>query len=127
MSLQKISAVTVIALSLAACGGGGGGTPSAQPTDTNIENTKAEEARKAEAARKAEEARIAQKTAELIEQAKAKGLNDDEAKQFAQNNINNEDDVSKANLDNMIKIKDLTKLAIAEGLNEYQAADFAKK
>ena len=26
----------------------------------------------------------------------------------------------------MIKIKDLTKLAIAEGLNEYQAADFAK-
>ncbi|ERH26372.1 lipoprotein GNA1870 like protein, partial [Aggregatibacter sp. oral taxon 458 str. W10330] len=86
----------------------------------------AEEARQAEEARKAEEARIAQKTAELIEQAKAKGLNDDEAKQFAQNNINNEDDVSKANLDNMIKIKDLTKLAIAEGLNEHQAADFAK-
>ena len=47
MSLQKISAVTVITLSLAACGGGGGGTPSARPTDTNIENTKAEEARPA--------------------------------------------------------------------------------
>ena len=40
MSLQKISAVTVIALSLAACGGGGGGTPSTRPTNTNIENKK---------------------------------------------------------------------------------------
>ena len=77
MSLQKVSALTVIALSLAACGGGSGSptaksaptAPSVKPGNQskNDEAKKAEEKRKAEEARKAEEKRKAEEARKAAE------------------------------------------------------------
>ncbi|WP_238327057.1 Slam-dependent surface lipoprotein [Rodentibacter pneumotropicus] len=54
-------------------------------------------------------------------------MTDEEAQEFAQNNIDSEDGALKVNLDTFIKVKNLTKRAIAEGLTENEAEAFAKR
>ncbi|ABY70292.1 colicin import membrane protein [Actinobacillus pleuropneumoniae serovar 3 str. JL03] len=73
----------------------------------------------------AEAARIAQKMKDLISVAKEKGLSDNEAQLFAQDNINNDDSTAQKNLDNKVKTNELISLAQKEGLSTYNAQLFA--